>query len=68
MERFIHAASKEFGVRGINVNNVAPGPLVIKFSEGAEVDAPCPNIDAPQHYSALQSLVGSQFAELRTRR
>ncbi|MUM08286.1 hypothetical protein B5P44_26280 [Mycobacterium sp. CBMA 213] len=39
MEHFTSTASKEFGVRGINVNNVALGPLVIKFSEGSGIYA-----------------------------
>lgn len=31
VEHFVRAASKEFGVRGINVNNVAPGPMDTPF-------------------------------------
>lgn len=31
VEHFTRAASKEFGVRGINVNNVAPGPMDTPF-------------------------------------
>ncbi|GFH03923.1 SDR family oxidoreductase [Mycolicibacterium hippocampi] len=31
VEHFARAASKEFGVRGINVNNVAPGPMDTPF-------------------------------------
>ncbi|BBX38077.1 short chain dehydrogenase [Mycolicibacterium mageritense] len=31
VEHFTRAASKEFGLRGINVNNVAPGPMDTPF-------------------------------------
>jgi len=31
VEHFVRAASKEFGLRGINVNNVAPGPMDTPF-------------------------------------
>ena len=31
VEQFTRAASKEFGARGINVNNVAPGPMDTPF-------------------------------------
>lgn len=31
VEHFTRAASKEFGVRGINVNNIAPGPMDTPF-------------------------------------
>ena len=31
VEHFTRAASKEFGIRGINVNNVAPGPMDTPF-------------------------------------
>ena len=31
VEHFVRAASKEFGVRGINVNNIAPGPMNTPF-------------------------------------
>ena len=31
VEHFTRAASKEFGVRGINVNNVVPGPMDTPF-------------------------------------
>jgi len=31
VEHFTRAAAKEFGVRGINVNNIAPGPMDTPF-------------------------------------
>ena len=36
VEHFTRAAAKEFGVRGINVNNVAPGPMDTPFFYGQE--------------------------------
>ncbi|WIM89280.1 SDR family oxidoreductase [Candidatus Mycobacterium wuenschmannii] len=36
VEHFTRAASKEFGVRGISVNNVAPGPMDTPFFYGEE--------------------------------
>ena len=36
VEHFTRAAAKEFGVRGINVNNVAPGPMDTPFFYPAE--------------------------------
>lgn len=32
VEHFTRAAAKEFGARGISVNNVAPGPMDTPFS------------------------------------
>lgn len=42
--------------RGINVNNVSPGPPVIRCSEGVRIYAPCPDIPVLQDYSDLLSL------------
>ena len=36
VEHFTRAAAKEFGARGINVNNVAPGPMDTPFFYGQE--------------------------------
>ena len=36
VEHFTRAAAKEFGSRGINVNNVAPGPMDTPFFYGQE--------------------------------
>ena len=36
VEHFTRAAAKEFGVRGISVNNVAPGPMDTPFFYGEE--------------------------------
>lgn len=36
MERFTRAAAKEFGPRGISVNNVAPAPMDTPFFYPAE--------------------------------
>ncbi|MGB7236273.1 MAG: SDR family oxidoreductase, partial [Rhodococcus sp. (in: high G+C Gram-positive bacteria)] len=36
VEHFTRAAAKEFGVRGISVNNIAPGPMDTPFFYGQE--------------------------------
>jgi NAD(P)-dependent dehydrogenase (short-subunit alcohol dehydrogenase family) len=36
VEHFTRAAAKEFAARGINVNNVAPGPMDTPFFYGQE--------------------------------
>jgi len=36
VEHFTRAASKEFGARGISVNNIAPGPMDTPFFYGQE--------------------------------
>ncbi len=38
VEHFTRAAAKEFGARGISVNNVAPGPMDTPFFYPAETD------------------------------